>query len=136
MSAGWRWIFLIEGLLTIVAAGIAYIFLPNDLETASFLTDEERRYAVNRLLADRPVARSAVAANHLASPHAGEHFQWSEVLRGVLSVQTWLSASAYFCILSGLYSFGLFTPSIITALGYSNTSAQVRLGLCLLRRHC
>jgi len=39
---------------------------------------------------------------------SGERFSWSEVRRGVLDIQTWLSASAYFGILSGLYSFGLF----------------------------
>jgi hypothetical protein len=33
---------------------------------------------------------------------------WSEVRRGIFCVQLWLSASAYFSILSGLYSFGLF----------------------------
>ena len=33
---------------------------------------------------------------------------WSKVRRGVLEVQVWLTASAYFGILSGLYSFGLF----------------------------
>jgi hypothetical protein len=37
-----------------------------------------------------------------------ESFKWSEVRRGVLDLQVWLSASAYFAILAGLYSFGLF----------------------------
>lgn len=114
----------VEGLLTVVVAGIAYIFLPNSVETASFLTPEERQYAVQRLVTDRP-AKTTYAYTGNASPHAHEGFQLSEVKRGVLSVQTWLSASAYFCILCGLYSFGLFTPSIITGLGYSATSAQL-----------
>lgn len=37
-----------------------------------------------------------------------ERFQWSEVYRGIFNVQVWLSSTAYFAILSGLYSFGLF----------------------------
>lgn len=37
-----------------------------------------------------------------------EKFSWGEVRRGVLNVQVWLSSTAYFAILSGLYSFGLF----------------------------
>lgn len=37
-----------------------------------------------------------------------EAFSWGEVVRGLLSISTWLSASAYFGILAGLYSFGLF----------------------------
>ena len=39
---------------------------------------------------------------------AEEKFSWAEICRGVFSPQTWLTASAYFGILSGLYSFGLF----------------------------
>lgn len=37
-----------------------------------------------------------------------ERFKWSEVRRGVFNLQVWLTATAYFAILSGLYSFGLF----------------------------
>lgn len=37
-----------------------------------------------------------------------ERFKWSEVKRGIFNIQVWLSATAYFGILSGLYSFGLF----------------------------
>jgi hypothetical protein len=37
-----------------------------------------------------------------------ERFRWSEVRRGLFNVQVWLTATAYFGILSGLYSFGLF----------------------------
>lgn len=59
------------------------------------------------------------------SPGRTEGFQWSEVKRGFFSVQTWLSASGYFSLLCGLYSFGLFVPSIVTGLGYSSTRAQL-----------
>lgn len=40
-----------------------------------------------------------------------EEFKWSEVRRGIFNIQVWLSATAYFAILSGLYSFGLFVSS-------------------------
>ena len=40
-----------------------------------------------------------------------ERFKWSEVRRGIFNVQVWLSATAYFAILSGLYSFGLFVSN-------------------------
>lgn len=41
-----------------------------------------------------------------------EKFRWSEVGRGVLNLQVWLSSTAYFAILSGLYSFGLFVSLV------------------------
>ena len=40
-----------------------------------------------------------------------EKFSWSEVGRAIFSFQTWLTASAYFGILSGLYSLGLFVSA-------------------------
>lgn len=43
----WRYIFLIEGIMTILV-GCAAMMLPNSLETASFLTEEEREFAVSR----------------------------------------------------------------------------------------
>uniref|UniRef100_A0A8H8CJW7 Major facilitator superfamily (MFS) profile domain-containing protein n=1 Tax=Psilocybe cubensis TaxID=181762 RepID=A0A8H8CJW7_PSICU len=43
--AGWRWIFILEGLATVISSFIAAYFLPESLETASFFTDEERKFA-------------------------------------------------------------------------------------------
>jgi hypothetical protein len=54
-----------------------------------------------------------------------EEFRWSEVVRGLLGPSTWLSAEAYFDLLSGIYSFGLFIPTIIVELGYTTNEAQI-----------
>jgi predicted MFS family arabinose efflux permease len=43
--AGWRWIFILEGIVTILFGIVAAGFLPADITTASFLTDEERDFA-------------------------------------------------------------------------------------------
>lgn len=39
----------------------------------------------------------------------------------------WLSAGAYFSLLSGMYSFGLFLPTIINDSGYAANEDQVQL---------
>ncbi|KAG9244109.1 putative MFS transporter [Calycina marina] len=115
----WSWIFIIEGLLTVVVGVVAYFLLPNTIATAMFLEDDEKSFAVTRLRADVP--------SHLSESGSDERekFKWSEVIRGILSIPTWLSASAYFGILAGLYSFGLFLPTIIVELGYTNNQAQL-----------
>lgn len=111
---------IIEGLLTFVAGVGAYFLLPNNVATAWFLKPEERALAQRRLRHD--------TSAHLPDGHETEgveKFRWSEVRRGVFNVQLWLSATAYFAILSGLYSFGLFIPSVIRELGYTANEAQL-----------
>ncbi|KAI0134822.1 MFS general substrate transporter [Daldinia grandis] len=115
----WRWIFVIEGLFTALVGIAAYFILPNGVGSAKFLSAEERQFAVSRLNA---VSQSDGGNRER---EATEKFTWSEVGRGVFSLQTWFTAAAYFGILSGLYSFGLFLPTIITGLGYTADEAQL-----------
>ncbi|KUL84240.1 hypothetical protein ZTR_06954 [Talaromyces verruculosus] len=117
---GWRWIFIIEGLLTVVCGVIAAIFLPNNLVTARFLTPIEREIALERIRQDRPSQDDDANVEH-------EPFKWSEVIRGVTDIKMWLSACAYFAILSGLYSFGLFLPTIIKDSGFTTNANKVQL---------
>ncbi|KAI1206037.1 MFS general substrate transporter [Annulohypoxylon truncatum] len=116
----WRWIFVLEGLFTALVGIASYFLLPNGVGSAKFLTPEERQFAVSRLHA----SSGSGDGNH-REKEASERFAWSEVARGVFSLQTWFTACAYFGILSGLYSFGLFLPTIIAGLGYTADEAQL-----------
>jgi MFS family permease len=51
--AGWRWIYIIEGAITVVAALIAWFFLVDFPQKAKFLTDNERVRVIERLNKDR-----------------------------------------------------------------------------------
>jgi nitrate/nitrite transporter NarK len=90
---------------------VSALFLPNTIESASFLSPLERDIARHRL--------DLQSASH-------EPFSWSEVRRGVFNVQVWLSALAYFAILCGLYSFGLFLPTIVNN-GFAKDANQAQL---------
>ncbi|KAH7113126.1 hypothetical protein B0J13DRAFT_631248 [Dactylonectria estremocensis] len=79
---------------------------PQGLTTARYLTPEERDWAIKRLE--------------------------SEVRCGVFNVQVWLTSTAYFAILSGLYSFGLFLPTIVNDLHIASTASQAQLWTVIL----
>lgn len=147
--AGWRWIFILEGIATILAAGFAAIILPADLASANFLTQEERDFAVRRFREDGEPVENALS-NTVSSPtdekpgegtrshtesvqsailletHSDdERFEWREVVRGSLDIQVWLSGIAYLGLCVSLYSYSLFLPTIISGLGYSGAQAQL-----------
>ncbi|KZT22298.1 MFS transporter [Neolentinus lepideus HHB14362 ss-1] len=144
--AGWRWIFILEGIGSILCGVVAAIFLPADIQSAGFLTDEEKRFALNRF------RRSDVTVASIPLPEPSpdvekkgvevvnmdeeqpkevtvfqedEQFEWGEVIRGIKDVQVWLTAFAYFGLIVGLYSYSLFLPTIIAGLGYEGYQAQL-----------
>ncbi|KAJ4353252.1 uncharacterized protein N0V89_004979 [Didymosphaeria variabile] len=93
-----------------------FLVLPNDIATARFLREEERAVALQRLIG---------VEHGTGNKEIEERFAWSEVRRAAFSPQTWLSASAYFGLLTGIYSFGLFLPTILAGIGYTANDAQL-----------
>ncbi|KAF8591497.1 MFS general substrate transporter [Ramaria rubella] len=146
--AGWRWIFILEGIATVLTACIAAIFLPESVKSAKFLTEEEREFALRRLRVSNYItSRTAVKA--VRSPTADsaelkeeteqvenmasdaqlseeeEVFEWGEVRRGLMDIQTWLTGAAYAAFIVSLYSYSLFLPTIVAGLGFSGGQAQL-----------
>jgi uncharacterized membrane protein YagU involved in acid resistance len=121
---GWRWIIIIEGILTALVGILAYFVLPETIDKATFLSPEERHLGLQRILADRPVTIDK--SGRMVS--VDEQFKWKYVIAPLISpmvsafvdcssviaddFQTWLSAGAYFAILTALYSFSLFVPTM------------------------
>ncbi|KIM97256.1 hypothetical protein OIDMADRAFT_147763 [Oidiodendron maius Zn] len=116
--AGWRWIFILEGLLTVVVA-IAALFLLYDFpETASFLTPEERAWAVHRLKYQGSSRVGRMIAEN-------NKFRWRDVVNAVTDWQLYLGVLMYWGIVCPLYGISLFLPTIIDELGYTAAIAQL-----------
>ncbi|GAB1526069.1 hypothetical protein RhiTH_009235 [Rhizoctonia solani] len=103
---GWSWIFILEGLLTIIVAAVAYFFIPDDPSTAHFLTSAERDEVIRRLDDDN---------SHLSRANDMEFF-WD-------AVKDW-KTYAYTCT-TPTYSLALFLPTIISNMGYTAERSQL-----------
>ncbi|KAK8867667.1 major facilitator superfamily domain-containing protein [Apiospora arundinis] len=109
---GWRWIFILEGILTVLVAIAAYWFIHNYPNTAKFLTEAERRHIHERLAADSDATND-------------EQFSWSAVRDALKDVNCWLYGLGFHTMSLPLYTLSLFLPTIISSLGYTAAKAQL-----------
>lgn len=105
--AGWRWIFILEGMLPIVA-GIAVLWcLPNRPRDAKWLSPEERDWLVGELEREH------------AAKHAHGFSAWKHHL-GMVALLT----GVYFCLNVASYGLSMFMPAIIKSQLHGITNAQ------------
>ncbi|KAK0728760.1 major facilitator superfamily domain-containing protein [Lasiosphaeria miniovina] len=109
---GWHWIFILEGLATILVAIAAYWFVYNYPDTAEFLSEKERSYIRDRLAADSDATHD-------------ESFTWDNVLGALKDPKCWLYGLSFHTMSLPLYTYSLFLPTIIAALGYTAANAQL-----------
>jgi len=111
--AGWSWIFILEGIATVIVAVIAFFVIQDFPETATFLTEEERAFIVHRMKYDG----TDIAMDN--------EFRWKYVRQAFTDWQVYLSLFIYWGNVVPLYGISLFLPSIIEELGYSGPQAQL-----------
>ncbi|KAJ4322859.1 hypothetical protein N0V84_004623 [Fusarium piperis] len=109
---GWRWIFILEGIATVVVAVAAYWFIENYPDTSTFLTKAERAFIHERLAADSDAIRQ-------------EQFSWAAVREALSDPSCWLYGLGFHTMSLPLYTLSLFLPTIIKDLGYKAAVAQL-----------
>jgi MFS family permease len=116
--AAWRWLFFIEGALTMLVAAIAVFVLPDFPGTsASWLSPEEAALAQKRMMEDAGVADEDKAAS------SG---QLGGLVLAMTDPKVWWLAFALTSIVVSL-SFNAYFPTLSATLGYNRT---VTLLLC------
>lgn len=101
----WRWLFIIEGAVSIVFGLTCWATLPRSAEEAWFLKEDEKR-----LMKDRRARDIAYTGS--------DEFSWSYVWMAVTDTMVWAAALSLFCAGVPLFGFGTFLPTIIRGLGY------------------
>jgi MFS family permease len=109
---GWRWLFAVEGAMTLVLVPLFFFVFPKHPTTAWFLSAEEK---------------NMMQARYDNDPHWGqdEEFSWAESL-SALTDPKWFAFWIYqFSVDISLYGFTTFLPTIISGLGYSGVQANL-----------
>ncbi|KAF8965594.1 MFS general substrate transporter [Flammula alnicola] len=115
-KTGWQWIFILEGLATILVAIASFWIIQDFPTTAKFLTEKERTFVVHRLQQDTKL-----------SANGKESFRMKYVLQSLTDWQTWIGCARFIYNRSDgpLYAFSLFTPSVINQVRFKATEANL-----------
>jgi MFS family permease len=101
----WRWLFIIEGAISIFIGMACWATLPRSSEEAWFLKADEKQ-----LMKDRRVRDVAYTGS--------DEFSWDYVWMAMTDPLVWVAGVSLFCAGIPLFGFGTFLPTIIKGLGY------------------
>lgn len=110
---GWSWIFIVEGLITVIVGLSGFWLIPKNVSSCSFLTELEKEQVRHRLLG---------ATGH---DEESEPFSWSEIGSTFLTPHLWLLGVMAFCSGIAVYSIAYFLPTITSTFGYTVWTTQL-----------
>jgi len=111
--AGWQWLYLLEGLPSVVVGLLVLGLLDDGPSKAKWLSDAEKELLL----------RSIQEEENLKTEEGAGHHRLADAFR---SGRLWLHALIYFCVVMGLYGISFWLPSILSE---TMTSDPWRIGL-------
>ncbi|KAF9225037.1 MFS general substrate transporter [Gyrodon lividus] len=108
---GWSWIFILEGIATVLVGLIGVLVMVDYPSTAKFLTVEEREFVIQRR------RRETVDDE--------EHDVARQIRAAFTDWQVWALAIIQLSAIAPLYGITYFLPTIINNFGYSTSVSQL-----------
>jgi sugar phosphate permease len=105
---GWQWLFLCEGVPSILVGVCVFYYLNSGIGEAKWLTPDERELLASNLLAE--------------DQHKSEH----KLMEAFASRRVWVLCAIYFTLMIGLYGITFWLPTIVKAFG---VKGYLRVGL-------
>ncbi|MFM0517485.1 MULTISPECIES: MFS transporter [Caballeronia] len=105
---GWQWLFIVEGLPTVLMGFLLYRMLPNKPAEASWLDDAEKESV-----------RAAMSADHKDEAAHGGH---GKLLAALADPMTYVLAFIYFCCACAVYTLTFWLPTMIKGIGIASLS--------------
>ncbi|WP_437023240.1 MFS transporter [Streptomyces sp. enrichment culture] len=103
--AGWQWMFFIEGVFSVVLGFVVYRFLDSSVESATWLTDEEKA-GLTAVIDAEQAARETTRGTARVS-------RWKLLADPQMLLFLWI----YFAINVALYAVTFWLPSIVDDIG-------------------
>ena len=97
--AGWQWLFLSEGIPSVIVGIWVIFYLDSSIEEAKWLTAEDKALLTNNLIAE--------------DKHKTEH----KLADAFKSGKVWVLCAIYFTLMIGLYGIAFWLPTIVKAFG-------------------
>lgn len=97
--AGWQWLFLSEGIPSILVGFWVIFYLDSSIEEAKWLTAEEKSLLASHLVAE------------------DEHKTQHKLKDAFTSGKVWVLCAIYFTLMIGLYGIAFWLPTIVKAFG-------------------
>ncbi|EGS21223.1 uncharacterized protein CTHT_0030700 [Thermochaetoides thermophila DSM 1495] len=116
--APWRLLFLVEGFPSVLAAALAWNIIPDFPQTASYLTQREKKIARHRLQLERPLSRPRYSSRSKSSSPIFDS------LSALLDPAAWLTSLILFLVNLAYSSLPVFLPTILQAMGHSALTSQ------------
>jgi len=107
--AGWQWLFLLQGLPTVLLGVAVFFYLTDGIRQAAWLSDQEKAAMQAALDQDERQRSKGVHAVH----------SFGAVLR---DRHVWMLGFIYFSIQMGVYAINFWLPSIIKSLGFESAT--------------
>lgn len=118
---GWQWLFIIEGVPSVLLGIVTWFYLTDRPEKADWLSAEQKAWLKGKLDAE------------VAAKQAAKHFTFLEALS---SSKVLALSAIYFGFVASLYGMQFWLPQIVKAFGLTNaqTGFVTRDPLCVRHR--
>ncbi|CAM0135248.1 hypothetical protein VKS41_000169 [Umbelopsis sp. WA50703] len=104
---GWQFLFIIEGIPTMLLSAACYIFMIRDVQEAKWLTPSEKELQVQRISREK-----AASTQH-------RPLTWKKFKACVLDWRAWVMGLLLICGMTAGSGISLFLPTLLQDLGYS-----------------
>jgi MFS family permease len=103
---GWQWIFLLEGIPSVLAGVVAFLYLTDRPSKAGWLSEEQKQ------LVEADLARDS------ASLGPREH----RIMASLRDIRVWQCIAIFFCIVTANSALTFFGPTVVRDAGFTEPS--------------